>query len=111
MSDLPPCPNCGDRNLSEVCDYVQLDEPDREPSRYWWCWSCNWKSEIYYYPATQPELGLWKPTETPIEMTQATYRELYELLHGLAADLPYNQKVKAALQRLEAAKIVNYKPV
>lgn len=42
-----------------------------------------------------------------IEISQATYRELYELLHGLAADLPYNQKVKAALQRLETVKIVS----
>ena len=107
LSDLPPCPNCGDCNLTEVADYVQPDEPDREPWRYWWCLSCDFKSEIFYYPATQPELGLWEPTETPIEITQATYRELYELLHELAAELPYNQKVKAALQRLEAVKIVS----
>ena len=107
LSDLPPCPNCGDHNLTEVADYVQPDEPDREPWRYWWCLSCDFKSEIFYYPATQPELGLWEPTETPIEITQATYRELYELLHELAAELPYNQKVKAALQRLEVVKIVS----
>jgi len=25
ISELPPCPNCGDRNLSEVCDYVEAD--------------------------------------------------------------------------------------
>ena len=106
LSDLQPCPNCGDRNLSEVADYVQPDEQDREPCKYWWCLSCSWKSEIFYYPDTQPELGLWEPTETPIEITQATYTELYELLHRLAADLPYNQKVKAALQRLETVKIV-----
>ena len=111
MSDLPPCPNCGDRNLSEVADYVSPDERDREPCKYWWCLSCDWKSEIFYYPALQPELGLWEPTETPIEISQETYRELHTLLHGLAADLPYNQKVRAALQRLEAAKIANYKPV
>ena len=83
ISDLPPCPNCGDRNLTEVADYVSPDEPDRELSKYWWCLSCNWKSEIYYYPALQPELGLWEPSEPP-----------------------FNQKVKAALQRLEAAKII-----
>jgi hypothetical protein len=105
------CPNCGYRNLSEVCDYVEPDERDREPSRYWWCLSCDWKSEIFYYPALQPELGLWEPTEKPIEMTHETYRELYQLLHGLAADLPFNQKVKADLQRLETVNIVNYKPV
>ena len=29
ISDLPLCPNCGDRNLSEVADYVSPDEPDR----------------------------------------------------------------------------------
>ena len=106
MTDLPPCPNCGDINLSEVADYVHPDEPDREPYKYWWCLSCDWKSELYYYPDTQPELGLWDATETPIEMTQAAYRELHELLHGLAADLPFNKRVKLALQRLEAAKIV-----
>ena len=107
ISDLPPCPNCGDRNLSEVADYVSPDERDREPCKYWWCLSCDWKSEIYYYPATQPELGLWEPTETPIEISQDTYRALYELLHGLSHDLPYNLKVKAALQRLETVKIVS----
>jgi hypothetical protein len=83
------------------------DEQDREPCKYWWCLSCDWKSEIYYYPALQPELGLWEPTETPIEISQETYRELHELLHGLAADLPYNLKVKAALQRLETVKIIS----
>ena len=106
MSIDHPCPNCGDRNISEVADYVAPDESDREPSRYWWCLSCNWKSEIYYYPAIQPELGLFEPNETPIEMSQDSYRELHNLLHGLAADLPYNQRVKAALQRLEAVKII-----
>jgi hypothetical protein len=45
--------------------------------------------------------------QAPIEITQATYSELHELLHGLAHDLPYNQKVKAALEKLEAAKIVS----
>ena len=107
ISDLPPCPNCGDLNLSEVCDYVAPDESDREPWRYWWCLSCDWKSEIYYYPDTQPELSLWEPTESPIEISQDTYRALYELLHGLAHDLPFNQRVKAALQRLETVKIVD----
>ena len=107
ISDLPPCFNCGDRNLSEVADYVSPDERDREPCKYWWCLSCNWKSEIFYYPDIQPELGLWESTETPIELSQKTYRELYDLLHGLAADLPFNQKVKSALQRLETVKIVS----
>jgi len=102
-----PCPNCGDLNLSEVSDYVAPDERDREPSRYWWCLSCNWKSEIFYYPDSQPELGAWEPTEAPIEMSQATYRELHDLLHGLATDLPFNQRVKSALQRLESAKILD----
>ena len=107
ISNLPPCFNCGANNLSEVADYVSPDERDREPWKYWWCLSCNWKSEIFYYPDTQPELGLWEPTEVPIEISQETYRELYELLHGLAADLPFNQKVKAALQRLETVKIIS----
>ena len=105
ISDLPPCPNCGDRNLTEVADYIPPDEPDQEPCKYWWCLSCSWKSEIFYYPDIQPELGLWEPTEIPIEMSQLTYRELYELLNGLAADLPFNQRIKFALQRLEAVKI------
>ena len=95
MSIDSHCLNCGDRNLSEVCDYVAPDETDREPSRYWWCLSCSWKSEIFYYPDSQPELGLWEQTETPIEMSQETYRELHDLLHGLAADLLFNQRIKA----------------
>ena len=107
MSDLPPCPSCGDRNLSEVCDYVQPDEPDREPWLYWWCLSCSWKSQIFHYPDTQPELGLWEPTEKPIEVNQTTYRDLHKLLHELAEDLPFNQRIKVALQRLKYVKIVN----
>ena len=73
LSDLPPCPNCGDRNLTEVADYIppdEPDEPDRESWKYWWCLSCSWKSEMFYYPAIQPKLGLWEPTEKPIEMSQ-----------------------------------------
>jgi len=32
--------------------------------------------------------------------------QLHKLLHGLSQDLPFNKRVKLALQRLEAAKIV-----
>ncbi len=59
----------------------------------------------FYYPDIQPNLVLWEPVEPKIEMTRETYDFLCDLLHGLAADLPYNQRVRQALEKLEAVRI------
>jgi hypothetical protein len=104
FQDLPPCPTCGDHTLSEVADYVHPDEQDREPAKYWWCLGCDWKSDIFYYPDLQPELGLWEPTK--IEISRKDYNFILELITGLAEDLPFNPRVRLAMRKLGQVKIM-----
>jgi len=88
-----PCPKCGNELTTVTSDH----QGAIADYSYWWCLSCDFKSEQFYHPDTEPELGSWEAVKPEIQLSRSDFEALKVTLEGLADDLPSNQKVQRAL--------------
>jgi hypothetical protein len=92
-----PCPTCGG-HLTTVTSNFEGIVADYS---YWFCHSCEWHSEPFYFPDTQPKLENLESSLPDITLKKLEFEYLKDLLQGLAVELPFNNRIQHALILLE----------